>query len=83
MFIFWGILGYFRAIMILLGLIWISILTVGLVEVCNYLYHQRRVAQLAADRDCLANEELMPRSPEMAKKPFQILVIPTSPDRDP
>ncbi|KAJ5717029.1 hypothetical protein N7488_002675 [Penicillium malachiteum] len=71
--------GIFTTIMILLALVWIAILTIGLVEVANYLWKRRRMAHVAADTDRLLNEDSS--STELVKEPFQVLVVPRTPRR--
>ncbi|KAJ5724618.1 hypothetical protein N7493_006346 [Penicillium malachiteum] len=69
--------GIFTTIMILLALVWIAILTIGLVEVANYLWKRRRMTHVAADTDRLLNEDSS--STELVKEPFQVLVVPRTP----
>ncbi|KAJ5634747.1 hypothetical protein N7528_002589 [Penicillium herquei] len=71
--------GIFTTIMILLALVWIAILTIGLVEVANYLWKRRRMAHVAADTDRLLNEDSS--STELVKEPFQVFVVPRTPRR--
>lgn len=70
----------FTTVMIILALVWIAILTIGLVEVGNYLWRRRYTARLAAESERLANEESS-SSRECLKEPFQVLVVPRAPWR--
>ena len=70
----------FTTVMIILALVWVAILTIGLVEVGNYLWRRRYNARLAAESERLANEESS-SSRECLKEPFQVLVVPRAPWR--
>jgi len=70
-------------VMILLIFVWTAILTVGLVEVGNYLWNRRRVARLVAESDRMANDDLVTGYTELVKEPFQVLVTPRVPRCEP
>ncbi|KAJ5291239.1 hypothetical protein N7478_000490 [Penicillium angulare] len=79
--------GVFTMVMMLLIFVWIAILTVGLVEVGDYLWNRRGAAQLEieSDNNCLENhdEDSGNRPTELVKEPFQIVVVPRVPKHEP
>lgn len=69
--------------MVLLALVWIAILTIGLVEVGNYLWNRGRASPLAGESDEVnSGDDSAGRSVELVKEPFQVLVIPRIPRRE-
>ncbi|KAJ6109174.1 hypothetical protein N7486_001408 [Penicillium sp. IBT 16267x] len=72
----------FTTIMILLALVWIAILTVGLVEVGNFLWDRGRAAHLADESNEVESDDAAGRSVELVKEPFQVLIIPRVPRRE-
>ncbi|KAJ5553829.1 hypothetical protein N7513_003788 [Penicillium frequentans] len=75
--------GLFTTIMVLLALVWIAILTIGLVEVGNYLWSRGQASPLAGGNDEVeSRDDSAGRSVELVKEPFQILVIPRLPRRE-
>lgn len=68
--------------MVLLALVWIAILTIGLVEVGNYLWNRGQASPLAGNEEVGSGDDSVGRSVELVKEPFQVLVIPRSPRRE-
>lgn len=68
--------------MVLLALVWIAILTIGLVEVGNYLWNRGQASPPAGDDEVGSGDNSAGRSVELMKVPFQVLVIPRSPRRE-
>jgi hypothetical protein len=64
--------------MVLLALVWIAILTIGLVEVGNYIWTRGRVAPLVGEIE-VESDDSTSRSVELMKNPFQVLVVPRIP----
>ncbi|KAJ5664422.1 hypothetical protein N7507_005153 [Penicillium longicatenatum] len=73
--------GIFTTIMVLLALVWITILTIGLVEVGNYIWNRGRVAPLVGEIE-VESDDSTSRSVELVKTPFQVLVVPRIPLRE-
>lgn len=48
--------GIFTAVMVVLALVWVAILAIGLIEVGNYLWQRRRIAQVVAETDTIMEE---------------------------
>ncbi|KAJ5917389.1 hypothetical protein N7466_010943 [Penicillium verhagenii] len=71
--------GIFTTIMLLLALVWIAILTIGLVEVGTYLWNRGQIAQLAGESDEMARDNSESRVDELIKAPLQVLVSPRIP----
>ncbi|KAJ5097445.1 hypothetical protein N7456_008166 [Penicillium angulare] len=78
--------GVFTMVMMLLIFVWIAILTVGLVEVGDYLWNRREAAQLPIEsesNDLENHEDSANRPTELVKEPFQIVVVPRAPRHEP
>ncbi|KAJ5578342.1 uncharacterized protein N7459_007306 [Penicillium hispanicum] len=65
--------GVFTAVMVLLALVWITIVTIGVVEFGNHLWNRRRVSRLAAECDRDLNEEPSFGSMDEVKMPLHTL----------
>ncbi|KAJ5937761.1 hypothetical protein N7454_004103 [Penicillium verhagenii] len=71
--------GIFTTIMLLLALVWIAILTIGLVEVGTYLWNRGQIAQPAGESDEMVRDNSESRADELIKEPLQVLVSPRVP----
>ncbi|KAJ5082399.1 hypothetical protein N7532_011442 [Penicillium argentinense] len=78
--------GVFTTVIVLLGMVWIAILTIGLVEFGNYLWNERestREPVQSQDENSREEHDSHSREPrEMSKMPLELLVIPGPSDQE-
>lgn len=59
--------------MVVLALVWVAILAIGLIEVGNYLWQRRRIAQVVAETDRIMEENPSGRPGPYVKVPLHMV----------